>query len=314
MFVDVPDWAARHQFWNHSNPKSKDRAKDFFEKSHVRPALNSAYQSLKTGTESERDAALDTISKYKDDRGSAAMAGGNATQLATDLHLVPHKDTGETVELEQAIELAVDSYRKYSPVKHDLDTDSAKKDKYLEELPQVIRHAVLGLKEAMAQDNRILGEVEYCDLLPGLAVPHKTLPDYGRRGDLKTKWSKKTATKKGWSDNGVPKSLGGMFDMKNVYQVAGWWALNGNQPPFLVYANHSNYQVFTPDNAPELRDDFLADVVEDIKLYHKTTENLLRAASNKSELLSLVSPDWRALHWNEPPAYLEEAHKLWGFK
>lgn len=311
MHVDVPDWAARHHFWNHKNPKSGDRAKDFFEKAHVRPTLDVAYDTLKRGTEEEIDAALATISRLKDNRASAAMAAGSATQIGADLHLVPDSD-GNTLEIEEAIEKAVDHYRLYRPVTHDLDIDSAKKDKYLDELPLVIRHAILGLQEAMARDNRIIGETEFCDLLPGLAVPHKTLPDYNRRGDLKTRWSKKTDTKKGWSDNGIPKHLGGMFDIKNVYQVAGWWALNGKQPPFLVYANHTNYQVFTPDNAPELRDDFLTEVVEDIKLYHKTTENLLRVSHNKSELFSLVSPDWGALHWNEPPAYLDEARKIWG--
>ena len=66
---------------------------------------------------------------------------------------------------------------------------------------------------------------------------------------------------------------------------AGFWALNGHRPPFLVYANATDYRVFTPDNAPELRDDFLQDVVNDIILQHKTTENILRAASTQDELV-----------------------------
>lgn len=310
MHIDVPDWAARHHFWNHRNPKSGDRAKDFFEKAHVRPLLEQAYTTIREGSPDEVAAAEATIVRLQRS-WSAPMYAGKATQLATDLHLVQDSE-GNTLELDAAIDSAVDYFRQYKPYIHDVDADSAKKDKYLEELPLVIKHAVLGLQEAMARDNRIIGEVEFCELLPGLAVPHKTLPDYGRRGDLKTKWSKKTNTKKGWSDNGIPKHLSGMFDIKNVYQVAGWWAMNGHQPPFLVYANHTDYQVFTPDNAPELRDDFLADVVEDIKLYHKTTENLLRAASSKEELFTFVSPDWRALHWDEPHAYLDEARKIWG--
>ena len=46
--------------------------------------------------------------------------------------------------------------------------------------------------------------------------------------------------------------------------------------------------------------------------YHKTTENILRSASTKDELLSLVSPDWSAIYWSEPETYLAEARKLWG--
>ena len=30
------------------------------------------------------------------------------------------------------------------------------------------------------------------------------------------------------------------------------------------------------------------------------------------ELLGLVAPDWTAIHWNEPPTYLDEAKKMWG--
>ena len=71
--------------------------------------------------------------------------------------------------------------------------------------------------------------------------------------------------------------------------VAGFWALNGHRPPFLVYANATDYRVFTPENAPELRDDFLHDVMNDIILQCKTTENILRAASTKDELLGLVA-------------------------
>jgi hypothetical protein len=103
-----------------------------------------------------------------------------------------------------------------------------------------------------------------------------------------------------------------MFDMNNVFQAAGFWALNGNLPPFIVYANATDYRVFTPENAPELRDDFLQDVINEATLYHRTTENLLKASATKEELFSLVSPDWSAIYWQETETYLDEAKKLWG--
>ena len=49
--------------------------------------------------------------------------------------------------------------------------------------------------------------------------------------------------------------------------------------------------------------------MNDIILQHKTTENILRAASTKDELLGLVSPDWQAIYWQEPETYLAEARK-----
>ena len=157
------------------------------------------------------------------------------------------------------------------------------------------------------------------DTLPGNALPHNTLPDYGRRGDLKTKWSTphhaaKDPTTTKWRKASLPSSLSGMFDMNNVYQVAGFYALNGRQPPFLVYANAYDYKIFNQDNAPELKPDYLEEVIRDIGMHHKTTENLLRAANSTHELCSLCDPDFNQIYWKEPPAYVREAKKLWGLK
>ena len=309
MLHDAPDWASRHHYWHHSNPRSKDRAKALYDKAHVRPQVNAAFETLKNpaSTDAERLLAKDVLFRLSTNR-SSNMEAGNATQTACDLYLV--KDgASDTLDLATATLAGVEQMQSYRPAN---DLDQTKKDKYLEELPIVIEHAIKGLLEAMARENLILGEKQLLGALPGTAVPHMTLPDYANRGDLKTKWSRpSTRSKSGWQAGNLPSSLTGMFDMNNVYQVAGFWALNGHQPPFLVYANASDYRVFTPDNTPELRDDYLQDVVNDITLFHKTTENILRAASNKEELFSLVSPDFSKFCWNEPEAYLTEAKKIW---
>ncbi len=317
MLIDVPDWSTRHNYWHHSNPRSKDRAKTIYEKAHVRPLIDAAYKVLKTESFSsvEKTAARMTLDRLKANRSSANMEAGRAVQTATDLHLVPD-EFETTLSLSEATETAVRDLKHYSPKDYNasvLDNDRARQDKYLDELPMVIEHAVLGLKEAMRLDNRIIGEIDLIDTLPGNAVPHFTKPDYGRRGDLKTKWSRmSSSSKSGWTAGSLPRSLTGMFDLNNVYQAAGFWALNGHQPPFLVYANATDYRIFDQSNCPELRDDYLHDVVADISLFHKTTENILRAARTKDELLGLVSPDWNAIYWSEPPTYLEEAKKMWG--
>ena len=105
-----------------------------------------------------------------------------------------------------------------------------------------------------------------------------------------------------------------MFDLNNVFQAAGFWATNGGQPPFLVYANASDYRIFHPENCDELKDDFLADVVEEIKVQHRCTENLLRAAENKEQLLGMVAPDFNEIAWREPPGYIAEAKRIWGMQ
>lgn len=311
MLHNVPDWATRHGYWHHSNPRSKDRAKTLYEKVHVRPQIEKAFDTLRDKNASDADKLLakGVLHRLYDRRSSANMEAGKATQTACDLHLVMD-ERGEVLNLADATHAGVEQLQSYKPKN---DDDAARLDKYLEELPLVIEHATKGLQEAMASENRILGEKQLLGMMPGLAVPHDTRPDYANRGDLKTKWSRpSTRSKSGWQSASLPNSLTGMFDMNNVYQAAGFWALNGHRPPFLLYANATDYRLFTPENAPELRDDFLQDVVNDIILQHKTTENILRAASTKDELLGLVSPDWQNICWSETDTYLEEAKKMWG--
>ena len=89
---------------------------------------------------------------------------------------------------------------------------------------------------------------------------------------------------------------------------------NGRQPPFLVYANAYDYKIFNQDNAPELKPDYLEEVIRDIGMHHKTTENLLRAANNTYELCNLCDPDFNQIYWKEPPAYVNEAKKAMGIK
>ena len=316
MLFDTPDWAARHNYFHHSNPR-RPRAKQIYEKTHVRPKINAAWKTLKNSeaTDNDKILARGVITRLSDNRSNAAMEAGTAVQLATDLHLVPD-EFDQTLSLAEAIETATRSLKQYTPQDYNdsvRENDTARQEKYLEELPDVIENAVVGLREAMHLENRILGEIDLIDTLPGNALPHFTKPDYARCGDLKTKWSRLSSrAKSGWQSASLPRTLTGMFDMNNVYQVAGFWALNGHRPPWLLYASSSDYRLFDQNNTVELRDDYLHDVVADMALQHKTTENILRAAETKEELLGLVAPDWTAIHWNEPPTYLDEAKKMWG--
>jgi hypothetical protein len=322
LMFDIPSWAVRHDYFHHSNPRSGDRAKKLFEKVHVRPAVKKAKATLYDLEAHETDLAQArlTVDIFENNRGSAAMSAGRAVQDGCDLCLIPEKHTEQTLSLQEAQFIAKDNLAAYIPKNYDKSVEADDKErleKYLEEIYDVVENAVIGLREAMARDNRYIGEIELLEALPGNVLPHNTKPDYARRGDLKTKWSRPTTNKKGertWAKGSLPSSLSGMFDMNNVYQVAGFYALNGKQPPFLVYANATDYRVFDETNTPELKPDFLDDVVQDISMQHKITENILRAAETKEELLGLVSPDWNTIYWKESPAYLREARLLWGME
>ena len=320
---DTPDWAVRHNYFHHSNPRTGDRAKKLFEKVHVRPALETAFKVLKDVEAHSVDvkAAQLTIDIFKNtNRVGAAASAGRAVQDGCDLALIPDPEYHQTLSLQEAQLVAKENLKLHEVQNHSKEAEAADKERleqYLEEIDSVVENAVVGLREAMARDNRILGEEELRNPLDTNHLPHLTFPDYGRRGDLKTTWSKPAKKSDGtrtWHTRSLPSSLLQPYAIKNLFQVAGFWALNGGQTPFLVYANKSDYKVFTPDNTPELKPDTLKDIVKEIQTHHRVTENILMAAETKEDLFGLVTPDFEAIEWNNSPAYVREAKKLWGME
>ena len=311
-FIETPRFASRFNYLWHSNPKSKLKCKALFDKVHLRPALSDAwdlYQNL-NNEKHIRDRAWSVIEKFDsklNGQDNAAMCGGRTVQEATDAILIDEVDPGV------AIDHAIQSYNKFKPRTWDNGSDADKKIKYIDEIETVTKNAVAGLKEAMVRDNQIIGEVEYIEKLKGLELPHNTRPDYNRRGDLKTKWSRLSKTSKsGFAAASLPKTLTGPFEQAALYQVAGFWACNGGLPPFLIYANATDYRIFDQDNTPELQDDYLTDVVQTITRSHKATEELLKVAKDKDHLFKLIEPDFTNICWSEPPTIIDEAKKLWG--
>ena len=311
-FIETPRFASRFNYLWHSNPKSKLKCKALFDKVHLRPALSDAwdlYQNL-NNEKHIRDRAWSVIEKFDsklNGQDNAAMCGGRTVQEAADAILIDEIDPGV------AIDQAIQSYNKFKPRTWDNGSDADKKIKYIDEIEAVTKNAVAGLKEAMARDNQIIGEVEYIEKLKGLELPHNTRPDYNRRGDLKTKWSRLSKTSKsGFAAASIPKTLTGPFEQAALYQVAGFWACNGGLPPFLVYANASDYKIFDQDNTPELQDDNLVNIVKTITRSHKATEELLKVAKDKDHLFKLIEPDFTNICWSEPPTIIDEAKKLWG--
>ena len=311
-FIETPRFASRFNYLWHSNPKSKLKCKALFDKVHLRPMVSDAWETYQhlNNEKHLRDRAWSVIEKFDsklNGQDNAAMCGGRTVQEAADAILIDEIDPGV------AIDQAIQSYNKFKPRTWDNGSDADKKIKYIDEIEAVTKNAVAGLKEAMARDNQIIGEVEYIEKLNGLELPHNTRPDYNRRGDLKTKWSRLSKTSKsGFAAASLPKTLTGPFEQAALYQVAGFWACNGGQPPFLVYANASDYKIFDQDNTPELQDDNLVNIVKTITRSHKATEELLKVAKDKDHLFKLIEPDFTNICWSEPPTIIDEAKKLWG--
>ena len=311
-FIETPRFASRFNYLWHSNPKSKLKCKALFDKVHLRPVVSDAWETYQhlNNEKHLRDRAWSVIEKFDsklNGQDNAAMCGGRTVQEAADAILIDEIDPGV------AIDQAIQSYNKFKPRTWDNGSDADKKIKYIDEIEAVTKNAVAGLKEAMARDNQIIGEVEYIEKLNGLELPHNTRPDYNRRGDLKTKWSRLSKTSKsGFAAASLPKTLTGPFEQAALYQVAGFWACNGGQPPFLVYANASDYKIFDQDNTPELQDDNLVNIVKTITRSHKATEELLKVAKDKDHLFKLIEPDFTNICWSEPPTIIDEAKKLWG--
>ena len=127
MKHDVPEWALRHNVITHSNQRSKDRAKNLFEKTHVRPLIDKAYDTLRDKTASDKDKLLakDTLHRLKDGRGSANMMSGVAVQTVSDLRLVMDSE-GNTLDMAEATHAGIEQLQSYKPVD---DLDEAKKEK-----------------------------------------------------------------------------------------------------------------------------------------------------------------------------------------
>ena len=104
------------------------------------------------------------------------MEAGKATQTACDLYLVMD-EVGETLGLSEERWPVLSSCKATSPKMR--VTQRAWINTW-KSCPLVIEHAVKGLEEAMASENRILGEKQLLGTMPYLAgtitIPGRTMP------------------------------------------------------------------------------------------------------------------------------------------
>ena len=309
MKMILKEWALRHDFGHHSNPKSKDRAKIFFDKCFLRPSVNEAWEILKSDTNDiearkRAKAIIGSLDPQNNGSDNCAMLCGRLVQTFCDSVLTDNTPVGF------AQEDMLNSYENYQPRVWDNGEDKEKYGFLKDTLVATALNALEGIKEATYAENRVIPETDLYKPMAGNELPYFTKPDYNRKGELKTKWARKNSrSKTGYSSASLPKSFG-MFEQSHLWQVAGVWALNGHQPVWLLYVTDSDYLIFNETNCEELRPENLQEVAKKIMQYNKVTEKLLKTAKTKSELFEMVSPDYDKLCWNDPPIVTKHANIL----
>jgi len=303
----APAWATRFHYYHHSNA-SKDLSKVIMDKVFIRPLIEAAWNVIrsKESTAEQKEQAfalLDILDQKRNGSQSAVMLAGILAQIAANRVLL------ENWPLVKAIEEAIEAFESYTPRTWDGGVDEARKAVCKDELPSIIENAVKGIQETLSQENRIFGERELFGKIPGLEIPYLTYPDYNNFLDLKTKWSKPAETKSGVRAASLPKSLNGIYDLRNVFQVCGFYKLSGRLPS-LLYVNKSDYRILNADNCYHLSKEYLDEMSQIIIEKLQSVEFKLRAAKDRYDLIRMETPDFQSIDWKEPPVYLDYIKKI----
>jgi len=308
-----PEWAARHNYYHHSNPSRPDAA-TFWDKGIRRRAVNDSYKILKGELDGNATAARETIDKYAFD--NINMHSGNIVQHYCDAVLL-HDEGGE------AYPNAVNELHAYTSPKHnDIEKEMAvvhhreaviydsegKKARNPDdagccELELVCGNALDGLREAfsLARINDIEGEVDLWGQLEGCELKYNGRPDYCRRIELKTMWDRQAHT-----DKPAANSLPAVATHLHRQQVAGYWKLSGLLPTIVV-ANRMGYRIFQPS------EDELRDTLQAVTQACQRRERLLKAAKSPEELVRLCDPQWdHFFAWKDlHPDVLKQAREIY---
>tara|TARA_B100000029_G_scaffold231530_1_gene228941 strand:+ start:4437 stop:5516 length:1080 start_codon:yes stop_codon:yes gene_type:complete len=195
--------------------------------------------------------------------------------------------TNEKISLDNAIQEQLEIFKDYNPVD---DKDSDKKQKYLEEVPEIIRHAFNGLKE-LAIESPITCERQVsitAESLKSSYISSPTLPTVGRidfdfgsnqmsigenptsAGDidtsvsmdaflphkiveLKTKYSRLGKIKKDGSRSFLVSPTPSIASFNHAVQCAVYAAhWQFKVPVYLLYATQGGYQIFDSTNCKHL--------------------------------------------------------------
>ena len=302
-------WASRHDYFHHSNYRVQTKAQIFFEKCYARPLVNDAWKVINSNDATPAQKSdcwkyIKILDRKHNGDDNAAMMAGRVVQAICDMVLIDNMD------ISQATAAGIEQAMAYEPNTW-LKNDKENKDLQVDHIPDIAKNAIIGLKEAMHKANRYVGEQELFGVIPGTKLPYSTLPDYDVRGDLKVKTYTIADTKSGTRRPSLPNKLSGNVWLENnLSQVAGFWALNNQKPPFLLYASKDDYRLLTAENCDCLHEDNLRLYVSDTVAKNMAIELKLQRSESTKDLLADEFPNF--YEWGrKPPEYLQHAEELW---
>jgi len=254
----------------------------------------------------------------------------------------------KNVSVEVALQEEIEKLKEYVP---NDEKDSDKKQKYLEEIPEVIRHGLSGLKElAVASPvtcerqisiqspsgflSSLLPTVGRIDFDYGVnkhvfgdppkessptselladAFPHKII-------ELKTKWSRLGKVKKDGSRSFLVSSLPATASFNHCVQVATYAAhFDFKVPAYLLYATKDGYKIFDSTNCHHLTVDGMKKNLQVMFNTFRRREKILALHEHltREEIIEEAAGmmDMNLDHpfaWNGMPTeLLKEAKLLW---
>ncbi len=264
------------------------------------------------------------------------------------LHPVKKKvaaTTNEKITKDAALQEEIEKLKEYIP---NDEKDSDKKQKYLEEIPEVINHALSGLKELAVASPITCERQISIDQLEGFCAP--LLPtvgridfDYGINNhefgkslselnptsqdafphkiiELKTKWSRLGKVKKDGNRSFLVSSVPATASFNHCVQVATYAAhFQFKVPAYLLYATKDGYVIFDSTNCPHLTVDGMKKNLQIMFNTFRRREKILAMFEHltREEIIEEAAGmmDMNLDHpfaWNGMPAeLLKEAKLLW---
>jgi len=254
----------------------------------------------------------------------------------------------EKITKDAALQEEIEKLKDYVP---NDEKDSDKKQKYLEEIPEVINHALSGLKElAVASpvtcerqisidqlgefSSPLLSTVGRIDFDYGMSVnnhefgnaPHELNPTSHADAfphkiiELKTKWSRLGKIKKDGNRSFLVSSVPATASFNHCVQVACYAAhFNFKVPAYLLYATKTGYKIFDSTNCHHLTIDGMKKNLQIMFNTFKRREAILTLFQDltREEIIEGAAGlmDMNLDHpfaWNGmPPELLKEAKLLW---
>ena len=217
----------------------------------------------------------------------------------------------------RAIAQTMEKYNSYKPRSWDGGKDAEEFEAFKDYIPDMILHAVEGVREAFKHANMIEGEYQRWHDEPKIDVPIMLYQDYsggGKQTDLKCKPPTRNPLKKdGTRSWRVPKVEGIVPNAQQQMQQAVYRKATG-EPPSLLFVSASGYYIADEDNCDLLKPEALDRAYADVVRSWQIKQNLLKAANGSWRTLAgFVQPDFNEIARRHGPSIVDVANQLWRF-